>query len=144
MTKDEKDLAFKELTLLQSLIDRQEKNRLQFRNWYIGLITATSIAFLSKENKILSNMDFLVIGTSLTIIFSFLELVYGITENRTIERSLRIEELIREGKQYDGPKIGLSLRPKKFLSIKEFKFKIIFIVYSTLWVFIFLLYNFRK
>lgn len=143
MTKDEKDLAFKELSLLQTLIDRQEKNRLQFRGWHIGLLTATSIAFLSKD-RILSNKDFLIIGSSLTIIFSFLELIFGITENRAIERSLKIEKLIREDSNYDGPRIGLSLRPHKFLSIKEFKYKIIFVVYSMLWFFIFLLYYFRK
>lgn len=142
MTKEQKENAFKELALLQSLIDRQEKNRLQFRNWYIGLLTATTIAFLSKD-KFLKNCDFLILGTGLTIIFAFLEVVYGITENRAIDRSLAVENQIRDGENYDGPKIGLSLRPKKFLSLREFKYKIVTVVYFTLWLFIFLLYWFK-
>ncbi len=116
MKSQSRDDIWKELEIAQTLIARQESNRHQFRNWYVGILTALLIAFASKEITIEKN-QFLILSGIITLIFYILEFGFGASEGRIINRSNELEEILRTNGEYDGPKIGLSLRPigKRYL-----------------------------
>jgi hypothetical protein len=106
--EDKINIILKELEFLQGVIARQENARLTIRNWYMGFITVLVVAFFSKEISMNKNA-FISIGSTLTLLFYWTELVYRVAEKRAMVRSNEVEGKLRESENYDGPKIGVSL-----------------------------------
>ena len=106
--EDRNTILLKEYEFLQNIIARQENTRLTIRNWFMGFITALSIAYLSNSVSIPKN-GFLLVSVVLILLFYWTELVYRVAEKRAMIRSDEVEKYLREGTEYDGPKIGLSL-----------------------------------
>lgn len=128
----EKEYAWKEMELLQAIIERTEGVRMKFRGWYIGLITAISAAFYTTKDFI-DKYGFLIFCTALTIFFCMIESFYRLPESRAIQRSNDIEKFLRgETNEYSGPKIGVSLRPSGHRYIPrlvEFRYWLLFATY---------------
>lgn len=102
------ELAIKELEILQRVIERQEEIRLQIRKWYIAIITALTIAFLSNEITF-CKCNYVLITFIITVSFLWLEVVHRVAEQRAMNRSGIVEKQLRLGNAYDGPKINDSL-----------------------------------
>ena len=116
-------IALEELKLVQSIIHNQEQMRVKVVGWCIAIISAISIAYLSKKLELPSNSYF---GLSLAIvsIFLWLDTVHRVAVDRAIIRSGEIESFFRKEIEYDGPKIGKSISvkngiPYQFRSLKN-------------------------
>jgi hypothetical protein len=104
---DKHELAMEELRLLQEIIKHQEDLRAQLMNWSVGLIGAGTFAFLTEIK--LSQSNFLFVGCTLVLASFWMNVIFRVAQDRAITRSHRVEQFLREGGEYDGPKIGLSL-----------------------------------
>ena len=104
-------LARDELQPLASIIERKEQVRLRQRNWVITIVSGLSLAFVS-ENVGLGRGEYLALALSSIAIFWLMETVYQHVEDRAIRRSRDLEEILREGRPYDGPLISESLAPR--------------------------------
>lgn len=135
------------MELIQAIITRTESVRIKFRSWYIGLIAAISAAFYTTD-KLMNAIAFLAFCSALTIFFFMIELFYRLPESRAIQRSNQIEEFLRgEVQNYDGPKIGISIRPPghRYLPIKrEFRFYLLLCTYFAFEGIILLVYWFKQ
>jgi hypothetical protein len=94
-------LARDELQILAGIIERKEQVRLRQRNWVITL----SLAFVS-DNVGLRRSEYLALALSSIMIFWLMETVYQHVEDRAIRRSRDLEQVLREGRPYDGPLIS--------------------------------------
>ncbi|HBY02154.1 MAG TPA: hypothetical protein DEG92_06430 [Rikenellaceae bacterium] len=106
--EDRTTVALKEYEFLQNIIARQESIRLTIRNWLFGLVTGLIIAFYSND-FILSQWQFTLLSIFLILMFYWTELLHRVAEYRAMVRSTEVEEILRSGTSYDGPKIGKSL-----------------------------------
>lgn len=104
-------VALDELQILAGIIERKEQVRLRQRNWVITAISGLSIAFFS-DNSHIHPAEYTAVALVTVVIFWLMETVYQHVEDRAIQRSLRLEELLREGLPYDGPLISESLSPR--------------------------------
>lgn len=105
---DEHQRAMEELRLLQEIIRHQEDLRAQLTNWSVGLISAISIVFLSAKID-LSGLHYILVGSALIIAFFWNNIIFRVAQSRAIARSNKVEECLRQGGDYDGPKIGDSI-----------------------------------
>lgn len=106
--EDRTTVALKEYEFLQNIIARQESTRLTIRNWLFGLVTGLIIAFYSND-FILPQWQFTLLSIFLILMFYCTKLLHRVAEYRAMVRSTEIEEILRCGTYYDGPKIGKSL-----------------------------------
>jgi hypothetical protein len=108
-------IALDELQILARVIERKEAVRLRQRNWMITAVSGLSIALFSKGVDIRPG-EYAAVTLATILIFWLMETVYQHVEDRAIQRSKRLEEILREGHPYDGPLISESLSPR---SVKE-------------------------
>jgi hypothetical protein len=108
-------VALDELQILARIIERKEAVRLRQRNWVITAVSGLSIALFSKGVNVTAG-EYAVVAGATIVIFWLMETVYQHVEDRAIQRSKRLEEILREGRPYDGPLISESLSPR---SLKE-------------------------
>lgn len=104
-------LARDELQILAGIIERKEQVRLRQRNWVITTVSGLSLAFVS-DNVGLGRGEYLALALSSIMIFWLMETVYQHVEDRAIRRSRDLEQILREGRPYDGPLISDSLSPR--------------------------------
>lgn len=104
-----KELALEELKILREIAQNQEELRFKIRGWCTALITALSVAFLSKEIKF-SGGQFFLISSVVLFLFLWLDVLYRVAQDRAYTRSNIVESFLRgEEEKYEGPKIGSSL-----------------------------------
>jgi len=104
-------IALDELHILAGVIERKEAVRLRQRNWVITAVSGLSIAFFSDSTHIRPG-EYAAVTLATVIIFWLMETVYQHVEDRAIQRSRHLEELLRDGRPYDGPLISESLTPR--------------------------------
>ena len=106
-------VALEEWKLLASIIGRLEEVEYKIRSWLVALITALAVALYSKRLD-LSVGSFALIGIILIIIFVWMDLIHRMPKRNAIKRDREIEEILREGRQYDGPKMSMTLaKPRR-------------------------------
>jgi hypothetical protein len=108
---NESQLALEELKILQSIIARQENNCMKLRGWAIGLVTALTVVFTSKDTLIVKS-EYILLACIMIALFLWLEVIYAVAGNRAIKRSIEVEEIIPKATGYKGPKIGANLKRK--------------------------------
>jgi hypothetical protein len=108
-------VALDELQILAGIIERKEAVRLRQRNWVITAVSGLSIALFSKGVNVTAS-EYAAVALATIMIFWLMETVYQHVEDRAIQRSKKLEEILREGRPYDGPLISESLSPR---SLKE-------------------------
>jgi hypothetical protein len=113
--KEVPQLARDELQILAGIIERKEAVRLRQRNWVITAVSGLSIALFSKGVDV-SSGEYAAVALATIVVFWLMETVYQHVEDRAIQRSKTLEEILREGHPYDGPLISESLSPR---SLKE-------------------------
>ncbi len=106
------DIAIEEWKMLSSIIGRLEDIEYKMRSWLFALITGLSIALYSKEINI-SWYSFIIIGYALIILFVLMDLMHRMPKRRAIERSKIVEDFLKKGGVYDGPKISESLKNRE-------------------------------
>lgn len=104
-------VALDELHILAGVIERKEAVRLRQRNWVVTGVSGLSIAFFSSAGHIRPS-EYAVVALATIMIFWLMETVYQHVEDRAIQRSRKLEEILREGRPYDGPLISESLLPR--------------------------------
>lgn len=104
-------IALDELQILAGVIERKEAVRLRQRNWVVTVVSGLSIAFFSDSRHIHPG-EYVAVALATVMIFWLMETVYQHVEDRAIQRSRNLEELLREGRPYDGPLISASLSPR--------------------------------
>ncbi len=104
-------VALDELQILAGVIERKEAVRLRQRNWVITAVSGLSLALFSKGVDI-SPGEYAAVALATVLIFWLMETVYQHVEDRAIERSRKLEEILRHGLPYDGPLISESLSPR--------------------------------
>ncbi|HEV3319926.1 MAG TPA: hypothetical protein VG053_09420 [Solirubrobacteraceae bacterium] len=109
--RDIPQIALDELHILAGIIERKEQVRLRQRNWIITAVSGLSIAFFSDSHHI-SPSEYTAVTLATVVIFWLMETVYQHVEDRAIQRSRSLEELLRDGRPYDGPLISESLSPR--------------------------------
>jgi uncharacterized membrane protein len=118
MTSSHDDIpqvALDELQILAGVIERKEAVRLRQRNWVITAVSGLSIALFSRGVDI-HPPEYAAVALTTIVVFWLMETVYQHVEDRAIQRSRRLEELLRDSRPYDGPLISESLSPR---SLKE-------------------------
>ena len=112
-------VALEEWKLLASIIGRLEEVEYKIRSWLVALITALAVALYSKRLD-LSVGSFALIGIILIIIFVWMDLIHRMPKRNAIKRDREIEEILREGRQYDGPKMSMTLaKPRRCGMLQE-------------------------
>lgn len=101
-------IAIEELKLLEDKISRHANLAFQNRGWLFALLTALVIGLFDEKDKI-SSLNFLLISLILTCTFFFMELIQRIPQRQAMARAKEIEEILRNERNYDGPKISISL-----------------------------------
>jgi hypothetical protein len=104
-------VALDELQILAGIIERKEAVRLRQRNWVITAVSGLSIALFSKGANV-SAGAYAAVAVATIVIFWLMETVYQHVEDRAIQRSKKLEKILREGRPYDGPLISESLSPR--------------------------------
>jgi hypothetical protein len=104
-------IALDELRILAGVIERKEGVRLRQRNWVITAVSGLSIAFFSDSHNIHPG-EYAAVALATIAIFWLMETVYQHVEDRAIRRTRDLEELLRDGRPYDGPLISDSLAPR--------------------------------
>ena len=103
-----KEIALKELEILQGVISKQEDIRLKIRGWYIAIVSALLLAFVSKELNI-NKFEFITTAILISILFLWLEVIHRVAESRAMVRAKEVETMLRDEIELDNPKIGLTL-----------------------------------
>lgn len=104
-------VALDELQILARVIERKEAVRLRQRNWVITAVSGLSIALFSKSVQI-RPAEYAAVALTTIVIFWLMETVYQHVEDRAIQRSRRLEEILRQGQPYDGPLVSETLSPR--------------------------------
>lgn len=104
-------VALDELRILAGIIERKEAVRFRQRNWVITAVSGLSIALFSKGVNVTPG-EYAAVAMATIVIFWLMETVYQHVEDRAIQRSRNLEEILREGRPYDGPLISESLSPR--------------------------------
>lgn len=104
-------VALDELQILAGVIERKEAVRMRQRNWVITAVSGLSIALFSKSVDI-HPCEYVAVAMATIVVFWLMETVYQHVEDRAIQRSKRLEEILRDGLPYDGPLISESLSPR--------------------------------
>jgi hypothetical protein len=112
---DDEQKAFEELKILKEIIFLQEEARAKIKSWAVGLVSAITVTFVS-ERISLSWEEYLLICGGILALFLWMDVIHRVAEDRAIKRSSEIEVILRDrSKQYDGPKISISVSiPNKF------------------------------
>ena len=110
-TDDTPQIALEELQILAGVIGRKEAVRLRQRNWVITVVSGLTIAFFSNSSHIRA-AEYAAVALATIVIFWLMETVYQHVEDRAIERTRKLEQILREGRPYDGPLISESLAPR--------------------------------
>ena len=58
-------------------------------------------------------------GVTVSFLFFWMDVVYKVAQDRAIARSAKIEDQIRNGAQYDGPRVGTSLAQRNSLTAQR-------------------------
>jgi len=101
-------LALEEFKLLQEIAQNQEELRLKLRGWCVALVTALSVASLSKEID-LSGTRFFLISIMVVFMFLWLDVLYRVAQDRALKRAKVVEECLCDLKEYKGPCIRQNL-----------------------------------
>lgn len=112
---DSQAIAIEELKLVQAIISNQENTRLKIMGWGVAAVVAISVSYLAERVNMPPSS---YLGPSVIIIglFLWLDVIHRVSVDRAIERSATIEQYLRDGDDYDGPKIGLSMSVSNGLS----------------------------
>lgn len=94
MNKETKDNLWKELTLLQSKIDKIDDFTFRIKNWFITIFIALTGYSIGYEKTKL-----LILNIFLIFIFYIYEVTYRMVNNAFLERSRKIEKILREGEE---------------------------------------------
>jgi flagellar biosynthesis protein FliQ len=100
--------AIEEWKLLQGIVDRKEKIVFQLRGYCYLLVAVLGAAIFHARSQF-SEWTLLYIAYLVVIAFFAIEVGQRIALRRAIDRSRRIERLLREGLGYDGPVLGDAL-----------------------------------
>ena len=112
-----KDIAKEELKILSSIIGRIENAMYQKQSWLFALITGLTLAVL-KDNPLISKQQFVIISMAITVVFYIADIVQRVPLYRAILRSQKVEEKLKDNKNFDSPLISKSLGEGK--PLKDF------------------------
>ncbi len=102
--------AFAEIKILNDIVSLQETVRQKIRNWAITLVSAVSVAYLSKDIEI-STHTYIIVCYSVLVLFLWADVIHRVAQSRAIKRTVQVEDCFSGQTQYDGPKIATSLSP---------------------------------
>jgi len=107
MGRDE--LALEEIKLLQEVIGRHEGHAMRVKGLFFVIIAGLTAAIYAEG---LSGSRLLMFSGTivLTLLFMVWELYHRAISQHAITRAGEVEEQLRQQAEYDGPKIGFSLR----------------------------------
>ena len=108
LRKVDESLALEEFKMLQEIARDQEELRAKIRGWCVAIITALSVAALSKEIQI-SGATFLFVASVILCLFLWLDVLYRVAQDRAFRRAKKVEIILRGNLYYDGPRIRDSL-----------------------------------
>jgi uncharacterized membrane protein len=117
--KEYNQMAVDEWKLLSSIIARLEDTEYKIRSWLFALITGLAIVMYSDKTE-LHWIMFLIIGIILVWIFILMDLVHRMPKRYAIKRAGDIEEILKKGKEYDGPRISSLADPERTGKWEEF------------------------
>jgi hypothetical protein len=112
-----KDMAIEELKILSSIIGRLENGMYQKQGWLFALITGLALALL-KDSPLICKQQFATISIAITIVFYIADIVQRVPLYRAVLRSEKVEERLRDNKNFDSPLISKSLGEGK--PLKDF------------------------
>jgi hypothetical protein len=118
-------VALEELQILAGVIARKEAVRLRQRNWVITVVSGLTIAFFSNNSHIRAS-EYAAVALATIVVFWLMETVYQHVEDRAIERTRKLEEILRDGLPYDGPLISESLAPRSFHEQQQYAARMFF------------------
>lgn len=103
------ELAIDEMKILRDIAKHQEDQRLKIKGWLITLVTALSIAYLTKKLSI-SALQYVGLSLLLSVLFLWLDVVFKVAQNRALKRCADVENYLRVGAgNFDGPLISVTL-----------------------------------
>lgn len=105
---DKNQIAIEELKIFQDVIYGQEEIRFKIKSWAFALISAISIAFLSKKTNF-SSVEYLFISVGILFLFFWTDAIHRVAQDRSQKRTFDIECFLRGETEYDGPKVNISL-----------------------------------
>lgn len=102
------DIELEELRQIQAIIARHEDHAFKIRGMMYTLLSALTIPLFATQ-RTLSGQTFLTLSAIVVILLLIVELVHRAFVRLAILRAATIEKALREGIEYDGPKISESL-----------------------------------
>jgi hypothetical protein len=91
-----------EWKILQRIIARKEALVMQTRGWCYALLIALGVAIFHAHSRL---SEWVLLYIAYLVVFSFfaVEVGHKVSLRRSIDRSRRLERLLRDGLAYDGP-----------------------------------------
>jgi hypothetical protein len=107
---DKDQLAVEELKLLQAIIARQDEFKARTKQWAVTVVAAMITARLTGQVKLSDCLLAVVVGVT-SLLFMFIEGIFGTAESLAEDRVRVVEEALRNGavSSYNGPMICDSL-----------------------------------
>ncbi|MPZ46365.1 MAG: hypothetical protein GEV05_23845 [Betaproteobacteria bacterium] len=96
--------TLEEWRLLQSIVARKERLVFQVRGYCYVLLVVLGTAIFDAKTR-LSEWTLLYIAYLVVFAFFAVEVSHRVVLRRAIDRSRRVEYLLREGRPYDGPRL---------------------------------------
>jgi hypothetical protein len=99
---DAESKAIEEWKLLQSIIARKEALVFQTRGYCYALLAVMGVAIFHAGTQL---SEWVLLYVAYLVVFAFfaVEIGHRISLRRAIDRSRRLERILREGLSYDGP-----------------------------------------
>ena len=91
MDRTTKNNLWKELKLLQPIIDKFDDFTFRIKNWFITIFVAVSGVSIIKSEPVL-----LILNIFLVLVFYFYEVAYRAAHGAFLERSRKIQEFLRK------------------------------------------------
>lgn len=110
------DIAVEEWKQLESVIQKYDDIRMRINGWLIALLSAY-LASVFTDKLQLPITGLITLPIALIILFHIAETGIGVGEARAILRKKYVEECLRVGKNYDGPRVSESLEPTRYYKV---------------------------
>ncbi|WP_020587119.1 hypothetical protein [Desulfobacter curvatus] len=109
---DKNDIAVEEWKQLESVIQKYDDIRLRLNGWLIALLSAFLVAVFTDKFE-LSIGTLVTLPIAVILFFYIAETCIGVGEARAIVRKKYVERCLRQGDDYDGPRVSESLEPTR-------------------------------
>lgn len=110
------EVELEELRQIQSIIARHEDHAFKVRGVLYALLSALTLPLFA-DKRVITGQSFLILSAIVVVLFLIVELVHRGIVRLAIERGAKVEEILRDGTPYDGPRIALSLGQSRLVEM---------------------------